>query len=312
MADQPNDPYADTYSNLPDWSGVVPAGYTVNFAGALSRVDRLFPGAYLEKLKQESASERTVTRARPRGKEGGYYEMGAILEAVLCAREQFCMIELGAGVGPWTASAAQAISRLNPIPRYFVSVEAEPERYLWLNDNLHANGLAPDEFSAIHAAVFPSHRKHETVYFPSGAPLFAGHRVLPTTLDELPLERREKQIEYAGRRETAVMARVPTTSLTDILTKHSGRLFDIAHIDVQGLEYEVLEDSIVHVSSQIRALAIGTHGRDIEKKLHSLLDAAGWTCLISLNTQCVNRVGEIDVDLTNLDGFQHWVNPGLR
>jgi len=303
-------PYGDVFESYAPWSGSVPAGYTASFLGSLARIDRLYPGKYISVLEKKAAQDYHDTPPLPRPQSPNYYEMGAVLSAVNRASGEFNMLELGAGTGPWTASAAHAAARKGITSRYFIAVEAEPTRFEWLHDNMAVNGISGDERHLVRAVVFPSGKADTNVYFPVGAPLFAGHgaRSSETELDGPQLTRK---VEYVGRVEDAVLEAAPVVTLGELLRVHRDRVFDVAHIDIQGVEDQVIEDAADMIQTNLRSVAIGTHGAKIEENLHRILARLGWTCVFSFGTNSTFEVDGAVISTKGLDGFQHWVNPKL-
>jgi hypothetical protein len=69
-------------------------------------------------------------------------EWQALLEALAAARDRFCMIELGAGYGPWLARAGVAWRRRYPGRELvLVGAEAEPEHFTYLNQHFADNDI---------------------------------------------------------------------------------------------------------------------------------------------------------------------------
>lgn len=302
-------PYTEVFSAVRAWSGVVPSGFIASSSGSLSRIDRLYPGAYIEALKKKARVDYFERTTHPPKDRSDYYEAGAILHAVSRAEAgRFEMIELGAGTAPWTAMAACAAGHRGVSTRRFVAVEAEPTRFQWLTENLAKNGIQPFEYEAIRAVVFPSSKKDKTIYFPVGAPLFAGHTAqsLGQNVDEAA---RNRIINFADRMDDYTMEAAPVVSLVDILDSTKGRIFDMAHIDIQGAEADVIEDAAHLLSSRFRSIAIGTHGATIEERLQAVFSSLNWKLMIRFDHNSSFEVDGITVETKGLDGFQHWVNP---
>ena len=303
-------PYIDVFKAYQPWRGLVPAGYVANFLGSLSRIDRLYPGPYIAVLEKKAAEDYFETTSISPPSHPNYYEMGAVLSAVGRAANSFNMLELGAGTGPWTASAACATSMKGIKSRYFVAVEAEPTRSEWLRENMAKNGISKAESNILRAVVFPSTKKDMKIYFPVGAPMFAGHGVR-SSLTELEAPQLLKKVEYVGRVEDAVLEAAPVVSLKDLLTERKERIFDLAHIDIQGVEDQVIQDAADLIQTNLRSVAIGTHGAKIEENLRQTFSHLGWKCVFSFGTNSEFEVDGNVISTKNLDGFQHWINPKL-
>lgn len=303
-------PYIDVFKPYQPWRGLVPAGYVANFLGSLSRIDRLYPGPYIAVLEKKAAKDYFETTSPIPANNPNYFEMGAVLSAVNRASVTFNMLELGAGTGPWTASAACASASRGIKSRFFVAVEAEPTRSEWLRENMAKNGISDAESNILRAVVFPSSKKDMKIYFPVGAPLFAGHGVRSSET-ELDASRLKKTVAYVGRTEDAVLEAAPVISLKELLSERKDRIFDLAHIDIQGVEDQVIEDATDVIQTNLRSVAIGTHGTAIEANLKSTFVRLGWTCVFSFGTNNEFESDGVVISTKGLDGFQHWVNPKL-
>jgi FkbM family methyltransferase len=299
------DPYATTFAKFPAWQGMVSAGCIARSTGAVARIDRLYPGPYIAKLQEEALRSRHVHTKHPGLADPNYLELGAILMAVDSAQGGFAMMELGAGTGPWTAQAACAAAARALRPRHFLAVEAEPERFVWLKDNLLQNAILPSEMDLVHAAVLPKSKHAMQVLFPVGTPLFAGWGAQTSGG-----RGSSREINYAGRTENARLEPSPVVSLLGLLIR-SKHIYDIAHIDIQGAELEVLEEAAQVLASRLRAVAVGTHGDAVAKQLAKLFSGLGWRCIVAVDGNSSYDVNGTKVSTKGLDGFQHWVNPTL-
>src|SRR5690349_6150133 len=108
-----------------------------DFIGTFTRVDFVagFPGVNVESYRNERSSE----PASPLVSEE-YFELIDVIAAVRSARQQFTMVEVGAGYGRWLVRAAVALRRINPMPCLLVGIEAEPTHFQWIKDHMLDNG----------------------------------------------------------------------------------------------------------------------------------------------------------------------------
>lgn len=302
-------PYGHVIGSFSPWSGTVKAGHTANFVGAVARIDRLYPGDYIKTLQARATTDYHLVPPPPNPGTTDYYETGAVLQAVVHAGAEFAMLELGSGTGPWTALAARAAHARHITKRRFVAVEGEPTRHAWLRENLLNNGITAEEFDTVCAVVAPSHKRDLKIYFPVGAPLFAGHGATLATV-ELQESRRQRQVNYVGRSEDARLEPALVVTLPDLLDRHDC-IFDIAHIDIQGLEDQVISDAADAICARLRSVAIGTHSGVIETNLRKTLTGLGWTCVFEFPTQANFECSDSTISTLGFDGFQHWINPKL-
>src|SRR5437868_2856291 len=122
------------FSHFRRWEGPGEAGYDVSFLGAK------IADKYWSASRRDSTVPELVKPALPCFDEE-YFEWIDLLEAVRGARDEFVMVELGAGYGRWLANAVAALRCSSGVPYLLVGVEAEPTHYLWLREHLEANGV---------------------------------------------------------------------------------------------------------------------------------------------------------------------------
>src|SRR5262249_20602790 len=138
------------FYNFRCWRGFVPTGVLANFFGVLTDV--------------------TVCRDYSR-KPHGYVEncfpcfcdafeefeedflLIDLLEAVTAAKDEFPMLELGAGWGRWIVNAAAALQQYSGLPYHLIGVEAEPTHFRWMQQHLRTNQLDLQKVVLVEAAV---------------------------------------------------------------------------------------------------------------------------------------------------------------
>jgi FkbM family methyltransferase len=219
-------------------------------------------------------------------------EWEALLHALAAARDRFCMIELGAGYGPWLARAAVAWRRRHPdASLLLVGIEAEPAHFQYLGRHLVENGVPESCARLFHAAVSTADGEadFEVSSRPDvdwGARLMDGPQ--PTGLPRLA---------------DVPTIRVPAMSLATI-ARDLGPV-DLLHVDIQGSEVPVLQAAERVLREQVRRLLVGTHGRDIEAQLIEWLVPRGFH--LQDEQPCRYRLGAGAPVLVE-DGAQFWLN----
>jgi FkbM family methyltransferase len=179
-----------------------------------------------------------------------YFEWIDVLEAVLAASTRFTMLELGAGYGRWIVNAAAAVRAYSQLPTSFVAVEAEPTHYKWLAAHCFDNGVTAE---LVRAAVVAT---PGAVKFAVGNPAgWYGQAIADETW--VPENTEE----------------VPGVTLSSLLNAHED--VDLIHMDVQGVEADVLEEARAELS-RVRRIHVGTHGRSQEERLRRLFAGLGW------------------------------------
>lgn len=289
---------------------MVPAGFHIDCVGTLTRFDHMLPTPYVRRMRAEVPKPYPMAPALPPPENPHRYEMGSVLDAALSARGRFTMIELGAGIGTWSVTAACGLRLLDPKPVLLVGVEAEPTRFAWMRQHLIDNGFDPAAHIQIQAAILPSDDWKPFVLFPRGTPDFGGHHIVSDLAREHETRGVTHSPHFDPAQDTFSLERVDAVTLEMVLDRLPPGPVDLVHMDIQGLEEGVIRAAIGPVTQRVRHLAIGTHGAAIDQGLRELLPRHGWILRFALEPKSINRVGEATVDLSTDDGFQHWVNPG--
>ena len=108
------------------------------------------------------------------------------------------------------------------------------------------------------------------------------------------------ETDYVGRQ--VEHEEVTAHPLADLLPDG---VVDLIHIDVQGVEYGVIEAAIDVLDERVRAMFIGTHSRLIEGQLLDLLHSHGWQLVRERPTKFVYHQERPDViGWTTRDGGQ--------
>jgi FkbM family methyltransferase len=221
-------------------------------------------------------------------------EWAAALRAVLEAapRGRLVVVEVGAGWGPWLVACHAAAARLGIAKVELVALEGSAGHQEFLRQHLLDNGIDPSRHRLIHgvAAVRDGEAEFPEVADPGqdyGASVAAPNRFLPRA---------------ASRSHSKLRA----YSLATLVEPYPA--VDLLHIDVQGIEGELIAASLEALAAKVRRVVIGTHGRDIEHRLLTDLSAHGW--VLESDESCRYRQARGAVTLW-LDGCQAWRNATL-
>ena len=274
------------FSRFPCWQGEVPAGFSVNFLGVVTRKSYWRP-PNVRVLTGDSASRFVKTEYPAQDEE--YFEWIDVLESVVAAEGHFAMLELGAGWGPWTVNAAVALRRIGSLPCTFVAVEAEPTHFRWMRQHLSDNAFNVENFQLLQAAVAGTDGK-------------VPFRIVDAEQGG-PAEWYGQWIDRRNRDGGATW--VDAVSLNTLL--QSLATVDLVDLDIQGAELEVLEAAARELDRKVKRVHIGTHGQRIEEGLRSLFARLGWRCL-----RCFPSGARIDTEWGTIsfqDGVQTWLNP---
>lgn len=210
----------------------------------------------------------------------------------------FKVAELGASYAPWTCLCAVLAERTARTDTRFLAVEASSYLYDLIPLHLSENGIDADgaNISLVKGAVAA---ERGTLYFPKVSnPMDNGGQA---RIDA-------PESDYLNR--TIIHEPVEAYPLSDIL---GGHIWDLVHIDVQGVEYDVLSSGFATLESHVRAIFIGTHSRKIEGQLLELFHEHGWILVRERPTKYAYYAGVPDVTgWTTRDGGQYWINPKLH
>jgi FkbM family methyltransferase len=293
------------FDHFSPYAGLVEAGAAVDFIGAKAAW-RFLPSTQSREVGFVQLSKPPVDEE--------YFEWIDILESVVAAREQYTMVELGAGYGRWAVRAACAWRQVSPgMPLTLVAAEAEPVHFRWMNEHFRNNGLDPDRHRLIQAAVgvrsgvgrfyigMPSRKGDEPNEW-YGQALAHGNEASaspgPETHDGHPV-----LVNEGGWR----MIEEPVRTLSDIVGDIG--VIDLIDLDVQGEEANIIESSAALLDKQVRRLHIGTHSHEIEARIRSALGRLRWAA--SADYPCQGASDTPYGTVTFGDGVQSWMNPKL-
>ncbi|MHB1066598.1 MAG: FkbM family methyltransferase [Candidatus Nanopelagicales bacterium] len=243
-------------------------------------------------------------------------EYAGLAQALNTAEGTFRIVEVGAGWAPWTVSGVVTAKRrgLNALG---IAVEADPVRCQWAVRHAHDNGLTaalaegdPDELAARVAAAEPGldvlvvaaagWHSRTVLQFPDIPDDDMGAAVwtLPGT-----------DVDYRGVH--LAHHDVPAVAIADLLAGPTRT--DLLHIDVQGVEFELLEPSSDVIQRSVRLMAVGTTDRLTEGRLQQHFLARGWGLIVDQPCSATFTMTHPTLaGFTIQDGNQLWENPFLR
>jgi FkbM family methyltransferase len=297
--DRPDSPsHHPIFGHFDCWEGEVLAGFSTDFLGMMTQ--RRFAG-------WPDTPGHVRTTYPPFNEE--YFEWVDLLESVLEAREQFTMIELGAGFGRWLARGAIAAQYRGGLPYRLVGVEAEPDHFRWMKVHFEDNRVDLTRCTMIEAAVAG---KDGSVGFTVGsADTWYGQAVVnyPSLIESFSTWVR-KAVRLQTRANTIPphrVRKVRAVSLASLL----GPLekVDLIDLDVQGAELEVLTAAPVPLREKVKRVHVGTHSGPIENCLRTFFRQLGWDNRndYSCGQEQLTPYGRIAFQ----DGVQTWVNPRI-
>jgi len=275
--------FSPIFAKFPPWSGMATDQFQVSTSGSLIR--RRFVEV---DVPPDVSAPRLVQAPYPRINEE-FFEWIDLLEAIDCAKDSFCMVEVGAGYGRWMVAAACAVRNHRPMPFKLVGIEAESDHFAMMKQHFLDNGIDPDDHWLIEAACNGDGRD---VFFAVGSPVeWYGQAIVREDF---------KMAQFPEARSI----KVPAVALQGILEKLAR--VDLIDMDVQGAEAEIVEAAIGAMTEQVKRVHIGTHGHDLEERLRTVFREADWRCCndFPCQTKVETNYGEIAFG----DGVQTWIN----
>lgn len=298
--------YQHIFDEIVPWSGIAPAGFTVDFLGTqVSKDFRVW------RQPTQFVDGRMVVLKRPRlgveHHDETWFEAVDWFLAAREARERFVMVTLGANYGYQAVACSRALQRLNPLPMKLVAVEPIPENVAWIRRHMRDNGIDPDEHWIIQAAVSGD---NEPVLFPVGAPGVGAQNCISTNE---PAARRQyvDDIIKSGRLEEALRGLLlhNSTGLRKVFIPGRDWFGEIKFVsavtlaDVLGpfdwvdlLEADMQESEIVAfppfralIKKKVRRIHLGTHGRVVHRTLHQMFHDDGWEIVFSYEPESLTE-----------------------
>ncbi len=241
------------------------------------------------------------------------FEWIDLLEAIEDAKDQFVMIEVGAGMGRWGGRGGAVASTRN-LPYHIFFVEAEPYRaHVGIHEEMMKIGIPSANYQIFDVGV-GAINKSSFFYVSKGAQTldtWLGQCIVP---DQDPIAKWLKQ-EYYGRplvetRNGYVATRVDERKFSEILNAIESPIIDLCDMDIQGNEFIVIQEAMEIINRRIKCLHIGTHSNEIEAQLRTLLQGNGWRLIRDYPLARVNATEYGNI--TFVDGVQTWHNTRLK
>ncbi len=262
-------------------------GYVTNFLGVL--IDPVFFPRFLH-----GRAGQVEDIPIPANWHADVAEWGAVLRAVDLARNQFTVVELGCGWGCWMNNSGVAARRAG-LNVHLVGVEGDPGHVDFAHQATATNGFKPDQVT-VHRGVAAA---------TSGVALFPRQQRAGVSWGLKPvMGATAAQRQSASQRGTH--DELPIVSLESVMAPHTR--VDLLHVDIQGGEADLIEDCLSVLESKVAYTVVGTHSRQIEQRIKTVLTKAGW--ILEIERPAIYRLFWLGPRL-KVDGVQGWRNPRL-
>jgi hypothetical protein len=316
--------YADVFREIKPWSGVVPAGFTMDFLGIRMRKSfrepwghdpRFVDGEYLE-LSRPTLEDLDF-----------WFEAADWILAAREARERFVMVTLGALHGYQAVGSFRTLQVLNPLPCKLVAVEPIPENMDRVRLHMRDNGIDPDEHWLLQTVISD---RNEPAFFPIGSPglgaqnciatnepaarqgyfdLFTDQGQVKEALANILLRNTTglKRELIPGQPFIGEIKPVSSITLRDILSPFDR--VDLIESDIQESEILVFPPFMDLLKKKARRIHIATHGASVHERLVRLFKDEGWEIVFCYepDSQFETPIGALRTN----DGVLSVRNPGL-
>lgn len=294
---------AESLRYFKQWSGVTPAGFWADWLGVRTRSD-------VWEFQPDFAAAYSVERFENPGipaDDDNILNWIPMLDAVVASGDTFVMVALGAGWGRWPASGAFAAMQTG---RHYqlVAVEAEPTHYGWMVRHFEENGLDPERYTFIRAAIAAA--EGECWFRVGNSAAWYGQSIASDAVDASTTSKTVMWSEVSVGEER--FQRVRCVDLRSVARDLP--IIDYLHMDIQGAEAEVLCAHPDILRNRVRMVNIGTHSPEIEDTLRKLYSGLGWRSVydVPLKATLMVRLGDAEAKRIEFgDGVQVWINPML-
>lgn len=207
--------------------------------------------------------------------------------------DSFVMAEVGSSYAPWTIAACVCARRMGKTDVRLAATEASNYLFNLIPKHMAENDLDPADFKLINGAAATERTQ---LFFPKvTSPGDNGGQI---RMNDAGADYVNRNVEY----ET-----VEAYPLGDLLPVG---MVDLIHMDVQGVEFDILNSAQDLLNQRVRNIFIGTHSRKIEEQLLELFHHEKWELVRERPTRFSYR-GDLEsiVGWTTRDGGQYWHNP---
>lgn len=294
-------------------AGDVPASeaeFFVDWAGIRTRMAML-PWAPVE-LAGRVSNELPIPDDTYRSEDVEYASLATAIET---ADRSFRMVEVGAGWAPWSV-AGIVIARRRGLTARAIAVEADSTRAGWAMQHAADNDVRAELVSGTTDQVLArlAHAADAELLVVQAAAWHSTTTLQFPDLDEgdmggavwtLP----GTDVDYRGAH--LPHHEVPAIALAELLADQVRT--DLLHVDVQGVECDLLLPASDDIQATCRLMAIGTTDRLSEGRLQQHFLARGWGIRIDRPCTAVFTMTHPTLaGFTVQDGNQLWENPFLR
>lgn len=289
--------------SFPRYEGKGEPGFITDFLGTKTRLTSL-------NIDVANRSGRVEDYPFPGNFHATPLEWAGALRSILDAKDQYVMVEIGAGWGPWMMSMAHAAKQRGIKKFHFVGVEASKEHWEFMRTHFRDNGFNPDDHNLVHGVVGPEDGFAEFPIIPDPSVDYGRAAIYdpqPRTFKKRLKSFIKRLIGRAEPGPRLSYERLRCYSIDTLLKPF--REVNLVHIDIQGGEREVVPAARAVLQKRVRWVVIGTHGREIEASLRDEMRKMGW--YLETEEECMFTPDAAGQPVLARDGCQVWRNPRL-
>jgi FkbM family methyltransferase len=252
------------------------------------------------------------------------FEYVALARAIFdVADHPLRIIEIGAGWAPWAVGALVA-ARHRGLPAIGVAVEADRRKCAWAVQHARDNTINVVEITGKPRHLGKRLRDAVERWKPDTQLLVvveaaAWHETGTVEFPDAPVDDMGTavwtfpgtDVDYRGAhlRHTKIPA-ISVHELLEAVRTPNDAPIDLLHVDVQGVEFELLERTAGAIQDHTRLMAVGTHNRLSEGQLQYFFLERGWGLLIDKPCKAHFTMTHPTLSgFTEQDGMQLWENP---
>ncbi len=231
------------------------------------------------------------------------------------ADDDFWVVEVGAGWAPWVVSGVVA-ARERGLTARGVAIEAHAEHARWAVQHAHDNGIDVELIEGTSEEILDGARNTSATML---VLLAAGWHV-NTVLEFPDVDAMDMGLAVCTMPDSGTDYRgahlkhkkVSAIRLEDLFDALGNPRVDLLHVDVQGVEFDLLHAQARAVQDHAQLMGVGTHSRLAEGQLQDFFLERGWGIIIDQPCEAIFAMTHPTLaGFTVRDGFQLYENPFL-
>lgn len=200
----------------------------------------------------------------------------------------FNALELGSGWCPWLVASHTCATMKGIKVGKLIGIEADSEHFKFGKQHFKSNCIPLDNVELKQGIISVSNKP---MYFPT----------IDSNIDWGAKAINEEEYKRVSNKDAYL--KKDSYTIKDLVKKFTD-VIDLCHIDIQGDEFEIVDNAIDVLNKSVKFMIIGTHSRQIEYDLMSLLVEHDW--ILENEKPCKSTTGsQISIQK---DGTQLWSN----